>query len=94
MLEEANDRVFVAPAAGLPINMLRLHKEFGLNWSSEKITSMESEIETVTTCMRDLHRRGVRVLPGGDYWPAKKNPPDALDIGMLFRLDAIACPQV
>lgn len=67
MLEEAKDRVFVAPAAGLPISMLRLHKEFGLNWSSEKIASMETEIETVTTCMRDLHRRGVRVLPGGDH---------------------------
>ena len=74
MLEEAKDRVFVAPAAGLPISMLRRHKEFNLNWSAEKIASMESEVETVAACMRDLHRRGVRVLPGGDYGAFITNP--------------------
>ena len=74
MLKEAKDRVFVALAAGLPISMLRRHKEFGLNWRLEKIASMESEIEAVTACMRDLHRRGVRVLPGGDYGAFMTNP--------------------
>lgn len=74
MLEEARDRVFVAPAAGLPISMLRWHGEFGLKWSPEKIASMESEVATVTACMRDLHRRGVRVLPGGDYGAFITNP--------------------
>ena len=74
MLEAAKDRVFVAPAAGLPISMLRRHKEFGLNWSDEKIRSMESEVETVTRCMSDLHKRGVRVLPGGDYGAFITNP--------------------
>ena len=29
-LEAAKDRVFIAPAAGLPISMLRHHKAFGL----------------------------------------------------------------
>jgi imidazolonepropionase-like amidohydrolase len=74
MLEAARDRVFVAPAAGLPISMLRRHEELDLNWSKEKIASMESEVETVTNCMRDLHRRGVRVLPGGDYGAFVTNP--------------------
>ena len=74
MLEAAKDRVFVAPAAGLPISMLRRHMEFGLNWSAAKIASMESEVETVTRCMKDLHRRGVRVLPGGDYGAFITNP--------------------
>ena len=74
MLEAARDRLFVAPAAGLPISMLRRHEEFGLDWSKEKIASMESEVETVTNCMRDLHRRGVRVLPGGDYGAFVTNP--------------------
>jgi imidazolonepropionase-like amidohydrolase len=74
MLEEAKHRVFVAPAAGLPISMLHRHREFGLKWSAEKIASMESEVETVTNCMRDLHRRGVRVLPGGDYGAFITNP--------------------
>lgn len=74
MLEAAKDRVFVAPAAGLPISMLKRHREFGLKWSAEKIASMESEVETVTRCMTDLHKRGVRVLPGGDYGAFITNP--------------------
>lgn len=74
MLEAARDRIFVAPAAGLPISMLRRHQEFDLKWSAVKIASMQSEVETVTRCMRDLHRRGVRVLPGGDYGAFITNP--------------------
>ncbi len=74
MLEAARDKVFVAPAAGLPISMLRRHKEFDLKWSATKIASMESEVETVTRCMSDLHKRGVRVLPGGDYGAFITNP--------------------
>jgi len=88
MLEQAKDRVFVAPAAGLPISMLRRHREFGLNWSSEKIASMENEVETVTACMRDLHRRGVRVLPGGDYGAFVTNPigENAKDLELFVEL--------
>ncbi len=67
MLESVKDKVFVVPAAGFPISMLRRHDEFRLNWSAEKLASLESEIVTFTRCMRDLHKRGVRVLPGGDY---------------------------
>jgi imidazolonepropionase-like amidohydrolase len=67
MLESVKDKVFVVPAAGFPISMLCRHDKFGLNWSAEKLASLESEIVTFTRCMRDLHKRGVRVLPGGDY---------------------------
>jgi len=67
MLESVKDRVFVVPAAGFPISMLSRHDACGLNWSAEKLASLESEIVTFTRCMRDLHKRGVRVLPGGDY---------------------------
>lgn len=67
MLENVKDRVFVVPGAGFPISMLRRHDEFRLNWGAEKLASLEREIEIFTGCMRDLHKRGVRVLPGGDY---------------------------
>ena len=67
MLESVKDKVFVVPAAGFPISMLRRHDEFRLNWSAEKLASLEREIGIFTDCMRDLHKRGVRVLPGGDY---------------------------
>lgn len=67
MLESVKDRVFVVPGAGFPISMLRRHAEFGIKWNADKIKSLETEIEIFTHCMRDLHKRGVRVLPGGDY---------------------------
>lgn len=67
MLESVKDKVFVVPGAGFPISMLRRHDEFRLNWSAEKLASLEREIAIFTDCMRDLHKRGVRVLPGGDY---------------------------
>jgi imidazolonepropionase-like amidohydrolase len=55
------------PGAGFPISMARRQAEFGLKWPAEKIAELEREIDIFTDCMRDLHKRGVRVLPGGDY---------------------------
>ena len=72
--EEARDRVFVAPALGLPITMLREGRDYGLGWSDEKYRSLEIELETTRRCMQDLRRRGVRVLPGGDYGAFVTNP--------------------
>jgi imidazolonepropionase-like amidohydrolase len=88
MLEAAKDRVFVAPAAGLPVSMLRRYKEFGLKWSAEKLRSMEAEVEIVSRCMSDLHRRGVRVLPGGDYGAFVTNPmgTNAKDLELFVEL--------
>ena len=67
MLESVKDKVFVVPGAGFPIAMFRRHDEFRLGWSKEKLASLEREIEIFSDCMTDLHKRGVRVLPGGDY---------------------------
>ncbi len=67
MLESVKDRVFVVPGAGFPIGMFRRHNEFRLGWTKEKLKSLEREIEIFSDCMTDLHKRGVRVLPGGDY---------------------------
>ena len=67
MLESVKDKVFVVPGAGFPIAMFRRHDEFRLGWTKEKLKSLEREIEIFSECMTDLHKRGVRVLPGGDY---------------------------
>jgi imidazolonepropionase-like amidohydrolase len=94
MLESVKDRVFVVPAAGFPISMLRRHDEFRLGWSAEKLASLESEIQTFTNCMRDLHKRGVRVLPGGDYGafitaPQGENAKDLEHFVALFGFTAM-----
>jgi imidazolonepropionase-like amidohydrolase len=74
MLEAARDRVFVAPALGLPLSMFHEARDHGLKWSAARYASLEKELETVQACMRDLKRRGVRVLPGGDYGAFVTNP--------------------
>lgn len=67
MLEEAKDRVFVAPALG--VTWTRLHEagKYGLPSSAQSKTRIARELDATVECMRDLRRRGVRVLPGGDY---------------------------
>lgn len=74
MLEEARDRVFVAPTIGFPWSQLHEYRKYGLNWTPTKIRRLEVEVETLIACMQDLRRRGVRILPGGDYGAGVTNP--------------------
>jgi imidazolonepropionase-like amidohydrolase len=67
MLEAAKDRVFVAPA--LSVTWTRLHDagQYGLPSSDAIRSRIRRDLDATCECMRDLKRRGVRVLPGGDY---------------------------
>lgn len=67
MLESARDRVFVAPALGLQIARLRFGAEYGLAPDAALRDKLEREVELVGERMAQLVKRGVRVLPGGDY---------------------------
>lgn len=86
MLEAAKDRIFVAPAMGLPYSRLREAESYGVATDEYTRARATKEIETVSATMSDLHRRGVRVLPGGDYgfkWnPHGKN---ARDLSMFVE---------
>jgi imidazolonepropionase-like amidohydrolase len=66
-LEAAKDRVFVAPA--LSVTWTRLHEagKFGLPASPELRSRIERDLAMTCERMIELKRRGVRVLPGGDY---------------------------
>ncbi|MGQ0664611.1 MAG: amidohydrolase family protein [Pseudomonadota bacterium] len=67
MLEAQKARVFVAPALGVTYTRLHEAGKYGLP-SSDAITARISrDLEATVACMRDLRRRGLRVLPGGDY---------------------------
>ncbi len=68
MVESVKDRVFVAPAVGLPYALLHEGKEYGLRPLSPKSRrGLEQELEITADNMREWHRRGVRIVPGGDY---------------------------
>jgi imidazolonepropionase-like amidohydrolase len=67
MLEAAKDRVFVAPA--MSVTWTRLHEsgKYGLPSSPAMRARIERDLTMTCERMIALRRRGVRVLPGGDY---------------------------
>ena len=66
-IESVKDRVFVAPAVGFPYAYLHDGEQFGIRLSPQARRGLEEELETTAHNMRELHDRGVRVIPGGDY---------------------------
>ncbi len=67
LLEAHKDEVFVAPTIGWTVAMLERGPEFGRAREPEERAILEAELEATIETMRELKRRGVRVLPGGDY---------------------------
>jgi imidazolonepropionase-like amidohydrolase len=67
MLEAARDEVFVAPGIGILYALLYEAEPWGVDHA--KAVSMGYGEEWAAACesLKAMHRRGVRVLPGGDY---------------------------
>ena len=67
MLEAKKDRIFVAPGIGILIAMLEHAAPHGI--TREKAIEMGYEIELAAAAesLKKMHKRGIRVLPGGDY---------------------------
>ena len=67
MIESVKDTVFVAPAVGFPYAYLHEGEKYGLHLEPQARRDLEEELDVTAHNMRELHRRGVRVVPGGDY---------------------------
>jgi imidazolonepropionase-like amidohydrolase len=67
MLEAAKDRVFVAPGINWLITTLNDAGPWGYTPSAAEAAGYKRELEIAVEGLREMHRRGVRVLPGGDY---------------------------
>jgi imidazolonepropionase-like amidohydrolase len=67
MLEAAKDKVFVAP--GLAILHALLFEGEPWGFTREKSTAMgyQEEWDAALESLSRMHKRGIRVLPGGDY---------------------------
>jgi imidazolonepropionase-like amidohydrolase len=67
MLEAAKERVFVAPGIAILYAMLHEAEPYGI--THEKAVAMGYQIEwdAALESLKAIHRRGVRILPGGDY---------------------------
>jgi len=87
LLEAAKERVFVAPVIGNLYTTLYEASPWGLTVESGRERGLEYELEAGIENMIDLKKRGVRVLPGGDYGFAwNPNGSDARDIEHFVKL--------
>src|SRR6202451_840334 len=67
MLEANKDKHFVAPGLDWLINTARHAGEWGIKPGSPVTIAYERELEHAVETSRKMHRRGIRVLIGGDY---------------------------
>lgn len=67
MLEGVKDRVFVIPAIGVIYTAMYEASDWGLTPEVSEKLGMKREIENASRRMAEYRKRGIRVLPGGDY---------------------------
>ena len=67
LLEANKDKHFVAPGLAWLINTARNAGEWGIEPGTPVTIAYERELENAVETMREMHRRGIRVLIGGDY---------------------------
>ena len=67
MLERNKDKHFVAPGLAWLINTARHAEPWGIAPGSAMADRYERELEYAVEAMKRMHRRGIRVLIGGDY---------------------------
>ena len=67
MLEAHRDRHFVAPGIGILIAMLDHAAPWGITRQKAVEMGYEVELAAAVESLKKMHKRGIRVLPGGDY---------------------------
>ena len=67
MLERNKAKHFVAPGLAWLINTARNAGDYGIAPGSRMADAYERELEYAIDAMKKMHRRGIRVLIGGDY---------------------------
>ncbi|MGE0725096.1 MAG: amidohydrolase family protein [Alphaproteobacteria bacterium] len=98
MLESAKDRIFCGPAIGLPYNVVNEGEALGVTRKMAEEIGIVRSLEMACETYAELRKRGVRVVPGGDYgfkWtPMGTNARDLEHFVNLFGYspaEALAC---
>ncbi|MBT5899023.1 MAG: amidohydrolase family protein, partial [Rhodospirillaceae bacterium] len=87
MLEAEKDRIFVSPTIGITYATLYEAGDWGITTDVATDMGMKRELEIACENMKDLKKRGVRVLPGGDYGFAwNPNGNNARDLEHFVKL--------
>ncbi|HYF42400.1 MAG TPA: amidohydrolase family protein [Ramlibacter sp.] len=67
MLEAQRDRIFVAPGIAILYAMLHEAEPFGITHAKAVEMGYQIEWDAALESLKAMHRRGVRILFGGDY---------------------------
>jgi imidazolonepropionase-like amidohydrolase len=67
MLEAAKDRVFVAPGIAILHALLNEAEPWGITRAKAVAMGYQHEWDAAIESLRAMHKRGIRILPGGDY---------------------------
>ena len=67
LLEAARDRHFVAPGIAWLINTSYHASPWGITPEQAAAMGYHRELEIACETLKKMHRRGIRILPGGDY---------------------------
>lgn len=67
MLEEKKAELVVAPAINWLVATLNEADAFGYSYAQAEKAGYQRELDAAIAALREMHRRGIVVLPGGDY---------------------------
>jgi imidazolonepropionase-like amidohydrolase len=67
MLEAVKDKVFVAPGIAILYAMLNEAEAWGISKAQAISMGYQIEWDAALESLSKMHKRGIRVLPGGDY---------------------------
>jgi len=67
MLEANKDKHFVAPGIGWLVCTLYHAEQWGISEAAATDMGYKRELETAALTLQKMHKRGIRILPGGDY---------------------------
>ena len=87
LLEEHKDEIFLSPAVGIMWANVHEGADYGIDTAmAEKMGSVKA-LRAMTELYPELRKRGLRVLPGGDYgFPNNPIGRNARDLELFVRL--------
>jgi len=84
-LEAARDRIFVGPALGITYNLSQAAGQWGV--TGERSRAFEHELAVTVDVIGHMRKRGIRVLPGGDYgFPYTPHGTYARDLWLFVKI--------
>jgi imidazolonepropionase-like amidohydrolase len=87
LLEEKRDSIFVAPAPGLLYARCFEAQEFGIGPDEAAAMGATGGLEAMVRLVPEMKKRGIRVLPGGDYgFPYNVIGRNARDLDIFVKM--------